>query len=170
MSLLKKMSRKTAKEKQNKPVSTRLTDSEFEAFSKLCDDTGYSVSEALRLLIQQEIEGVDHQYNTKSLQKYSEINEVSTTRETLSPIVKTPIQPSIKSTTTVNEDKKKIPSGRFSTTEWKVDNFLPCPICNTWTSAPNFARHAKEHDMTTQEIFTKHKEKADQMVKEREAN
>jgi hypothetical protein len=174
MSLLKKMSRKTTKEKQNKPVSTRLTDSEFDAFTKLCDDTGYSISEALRLLIQQEIKGVDDQSDTKSLQKYSKSIESSTNniesstiKDESSPVVKTPNQPSVQPSTTVNKHKKKPSSGRFSTTKWKIDNFLPCPICNTWVSASNFSRHAKEHNSTTEEVFTKHKDKADQMAKEK---
>jgi hypothetical protein len=70
-----------------------------------------------------------------------------------------------------NVNKKPVRSGaaRFTTGDWNVDNFLPCPVCNTWINAPNFARHAKRHEMTSREIFEKHKEKADKMVQEKQS-
>lgn len=56
---------------------------------------------------------------------------------------------------------------QFVTSPWKIKGQLPCPLCNTWLRASNFARHAKNtHEgETTESMFTKFKLEADAMVK-----
>lgn len=167
MGHLKKLSRKREQEPKTQPVSTRLTDHEFQEFSRLCEETGYSISEALRILVQQEIKTDDDQMYTKSMQinTYSkQINTESKPENTYSISTSTiESRPSTK----VNRTIRTATAHRFTTTDWNVDGYLPCPVCGGWVSSSNFSRHANGHDMTTQEIFTKHKAKADEMVKQR---
>lgn len=77
--------------------------------------------------------------------------------------------PEEKTKNTSPKKPRKISSGgRFLTTEWKVNDQLPCPLCNEWLSASNFKRHAETtHNLTTEEVFTQYKEQADQMVAEK---
>lgn len=157
MGLLKKLSRKSDKEVKNKAVSTRVTEKEFEAFSDLCDSTGFTMSEALRLLILQEINELDLQVKTKDIQTFTESKPSSSQSKQLSSNDKQKLL-------TVNNRKQISNSNRFTTKKWVVNDRLPCPICNAWLSASNFSRHAKEHNMTSQAIFTEHGDKADQMV------
>ncbi|WP_404315505.1 hypothetical protein [Bacillus lumedeiriae] len=62
-------------------------------------------------------------------------------------------------------------TNRFEVKRWLVNGELPCPECNQWVSASNFARHAKQHDTTTQKIFTdeRYMEKINEMIQERTA-
>lgn len=164
MSILKKMSKKREDEPKNHPVSTRLTDTEFQLFYKLCEETGYSISEAMRVLIQQELKPYDDEPYTPVLKTNTESKQENTTSIQNHTLSHTPSTPVVKRSATVN---KRVRPNRFVTTDWMVEDKLPCPLCNGWVSASNFSRHAKQHDMTTQEIFEKHKDKADEMVKQR---
>ena len=167
MGYLKKISKKREKQPKNSPVSTRLTESEFKQFSKLCEETGYSVAEALRLLVLLELNNNDDDMNTKSIQTYSNSNQDELKRTQVEAI-RTQTAP--KEVQTVNKPKRtgvQVSSTRFTTNPWKVKEELPCPICGTWITASNFSRHAKKfHEMTTQEVFTIHKDKATQMAAE----
>jgi hypothetical protein len=154
MSLLRKKSKKVEKDPRIQSISTRLTKQEYDEFLKLCEDTGYSVSEGLRLLIQQEIKTKDDEVYTKRLQTSTERLQMNTERLQMNTQRK-------QTFTNVNI------GSRFTTNEWKIGNELPCPICEQWMSAANFSRHAKSHELTTKEIFTKHAEKATQLYKER---
>ena len=176
MGYLRKLSRKREQEPKTQPVSTRLTDHEFQEFSKLCSETGYSISEAMRILIQQEIKTSDDQLytnriheNTESKQINTENKLVNTYSSSTSTIVSKPSTIVSKPSTTVNGTIRTGTAQRFTTTEWNVDDYLPCPICEGWVSSSNFSRHAKGHGVTTQEIFTKHKAKADEMVRIRKS-
>lgn len=167
MGYLKKMSKKSEKESRNQPIATRLTESEHTAFVKLCEETGYSVAEALRLLVQQEIKGEDDDMFTKRIQSFAERKQIETESKPIESI-RTQL-PS--KTNTVVDNRKRIATatGRFTTNEWKVNDELPCTICDSWVSASNFSRHLKKThgNVTTQEFFTKHVVRANEMVKER---
>lgn len=154
MSVLKKLSRKKEDEPKVQPVSTRLTEKEYNRFADLCEKTGYSISEAVRLLIQKEIESDDDERIHRNTERIQDADERI-------PKEATPSASVIKRYTPVNHS---IRSGRFTTTEWLVEDKLPCPLCLSWVSASNFSRHAKQHGMTTKEIFTIYKDKADAMV------
>ncbi|MGE7219656.1 hypothetical protein ACQKJC_24780 [Priestia koreensis] len=151
MSYLRQLSSSSNDKAKTEPVTTRLTKGEFEAFTTLCNETGFSVAEALRLLIQKELSDTSdtvYKNDDKMLQNVYEIDDK-------------PQQNVYKRIRTGNS------SSRFTTNKWKMNNELPCPICESWISAANFSRHAKQHEMTTAEIFTIHKEKADEMLHER---
>jgi antitoxin component of RelBE/YafQ-DinJ toxin-antitoxin module len=160
MGYLQKVSKKKENEPKTQPVSTRLTENEFKMFYKLCEDTGYSISEALRVLVKKEINEEEDVLFSSRIQKNTDRIQMSTTVYNPSTNVNIP-------STTVYKKPIRTGAARFTTGEWNVDNFLPCPLCNTWVSAANFSRHAKGHEMTSQEIFEKYKEKADKMVQER---
>ncbi|MGG1483531.1 ribbon-helix-helix domain-containing protein [Peribacillus castrilensis] len=167
MGILTKLSKKKGKEPRNQPISSRLTESEYKAFEELCIETGYSMSEALRLLVQQEIKGNDEDTFTERIQNYSESKQVDAESKPTEPI-RTPI-PYKPSTNVVNRKRVATTTGRWTANEWKVNDELPCTICDSWVSASNFSRHLKKlHDnVSTQEFFTKYADRANEMVKER---
>jgi len=165
MSILKRITN-TAKETKSATVTSRLTPTEYRKFEDICKTTGYSVAEAIRLLVLNEINPeykaprpavpapkpvtstverkVDETVNTERIQKESHVH--------------TPVYDYIPTTS----------HAKFTTEKWKVDGFLPCPICNEWASASNFSRHAKTtHGTTTREIFAKWEDKANRMVEAR---
>ena len=115
---------------------------------------------ALRILVQQEIKTDDDQMYTKSMQINTESKPENTYSISTSTIESKP-------STKVNRTIRTGTSYCFTTTDWNVDGYLPCPVCGGWVSSSNFSRHANGHDMTTQEIFTKHKVKVYEMVKQR---
>jgi antitoxin component of RelBE/YafQ-DinJ toxin-antitoxin module len=169
MGYLRELSRKREQEPKTQPVSTRLTDHEFQEFSKLCSETGYSISEALRILIQQEIKTSDDQLYTNRIHENTESKQINTESKLVNTYSSSTSTIVSKPSTTVNRTIRTGTAQRFTTTEWNVDDYLPCPICGGWVSSSNFSRHAKGHGVTTQEIFTKHKAKADEMVRIRKS-
>lgn len=154
--------KRDGKSNKNVVITSRLTSKEYEKFKEVCDATGYSIAEAVRLLV------------------VSELNPKQRPAPTYaSPAVTRPVEPvSTRGVETEAIQKVYTPATRpvstggfakFTTERWKVNEFLPCPICNEWHSATNFSRHAKKvHSLSTKDIFTAHKDEADAMVKERE--
>jgi hypothetical protein len=181
MSLLKNKQR-GKKDTLNCPVSTRLSKSEYEKFEQLCENTGYKMSEALRMLIVNELNtsGKQNVYDTKRLQYVNDtFVDKSIQNDTNG---KQSVNESIQNENKSIQDddgkvivgdqvfeKKKTTSGRkgrFSLNRWKVDNRVPCPICEEWVSAANFSRHAKDiHKSNTKAIFDNLEEKADELVR-----
>ncbi len=160
MSILKKYSKQNENNSRSQPISSRLSEEEYKAFYDLCEQTGYSISEAVRLLIQEELSSIDARINTESIHTNTDSKQQSTLRIHSSSNVNN-------SSTNVNKGIRRGAIGnRFTTNPWNVDNRLPCGACGGWISKANFSRHAKnDHGMTTQEIFTKFKDQADEMVK-----
>lgn len=106
----------------------------------------FIISEAVCLLVEREIEGFKDSSNTDEY-----IND-----DKKKDIV-------VKTNTNVykeNIDTVKDNANRFTTKQWKVNNELPCPICSVWINAKNFARHARQHELTTYDIFTSEKYKS----------
>lgn len=154
MGYLKKNKKMYSSENRDKTVATRLSAREFEDFLSLCEETGYSVAEAMRGLILNELR--DDVFRKKH--EETNVNIMYTNEDE-------------------EETERNIPRAvrnpktKFSTTKWNVDGRLPCPICEEWSSASNFARHAKvTHEMTTKELFQTYGEKADEMLEEETMN
>jgi antitoxin component of RelBE/YafQ-DinJ toxin-antitoxin module len=161
MSYLKQFARNKRTKGKTEILTARLPADLYKNFKSYCDELGLSISEAVNLLIDKEISGL----NTKRIQKESFENtreEVASTSEVIPYAELKPLES--------KPNTKRVQTGRFITNEWNVDGDLPCPICETWFSKSNFSRHAKGHEMSTEEIFTTHKEKADRMVKERKGH
>lgn len=135
-------------------LTARLPVSKITAFKQLCDDLGLKVSEAIGLL-------VDDQLKQNRIQKEIEVNKEDTN-------VYQPVSKKETSCIQTNTDS------RFTLAKWKVDKSIPCPICKEWTSYSNYARHtdSKHNGMTPQDVYTNEEyvKIADQMVKEQKEN
>lgn len=156
MNILKNYARTTNKE-PTEVTSVRIPKSMYKEFKNHCERYGLSITEAINILIKNELGGslkeVNYEDEPKKIQE-------QLPQKSSSPSVKLPTSP------TRSQPRKQ--SGRFLTTEYQVDGDLPCPICGEWKSSTNFARHVKtNHKKTTQEIFTENHEKAISMVKAR---
>lgn len=156
MNILKNYARTTHKE-PTEVTSVRIPKSLHKSFKKHCENYGLGIAEAINILIRNELGDAYKQHlHEDELDKLQEKQP----KKSSSPQKVTPKSPP-RSQTNRNP-------GRFLTTQYRVEDELPCPICGEWKSHTNFARHVKSnHGKTTQEIFTEYHEKAISMVKAR---
>lgn len=101
---------------------------------------GLSMSKAIYLLVERQVTA--NQKTAKDPSAY--VNEYIKEEDVFAANTK----PVIKHTV-----KMKINTKRFTAKQWEVDKELPCPTYNTWISAKNISRHAKQHNTTIQAIF-----------------
>lgn len=148
MGYLEQFARNTRRKEKSEVLTARLPQSLYSEFKQYCDELGLSISEAVCLLVEREMDSVD-----------GAPSEIATTKEYI--LNDDVVVVNTKANTSVVSDvvrKKRNVSrtntNRFTTKQWVIKGELPCPICNQWASASNFARHAKQHDSTTQDIFT----------------
>lgn len=135
--------------------NTRLSEDHAVQFEKLCRECNFTPSEAIRLLIVEELKRVRDEGEMMSREMRTYGDEEATE--------------SIQKKAYVSRPKRISTVGRFNTKPWQVDGYTACPVCQTWYSSKNFSRHAKEHGMTTQEIFQDEERRkiADEMVLEK---
>ncbi|WP_050183973.1 hypothetical protein [Domibacillus robiginosus] len=158
MSYLEQFARNKRRKEPSTVLTARLPDSLYENFKEHCDELGLSMSEAIYLLVEREIT-VNQKTGKESaayISKHIQSGEEAATNT----------RPVIKDTIKMQTNTK-----RFTVKQWEVDRELPCPICNSWSNAGNFSRHAKKHYTNTQAIFTNQEyiKKADEMVRQRKA-
>ena len=165
MGYLEQFARGHRGKERTEVLTARLPASLYKSFKDYCDDLGLSISEAVYLLVDREIQGIE-----------SAESEIPATIE-----YKMNDDVVGKNTNVVDEEKrvvkknsirKRTNTSRFTMTQWRVDGELPCPICKEWRNASNFSRHVKEqHSMTTEQIFTNEefKEKVNTMVEKRKS-
>lgn len=153
MGRLDKYARQSKRKESSKVLPIRLPESIYTQFRQRCEELGLSMSEAGYLLIKEEIN--DGIYTTYT-------KEVAATTEPIHP----PIQKEHHSTT----QKAYLPSTRWTSTPYEIDNELPCPLCHQWYSKANFSRHAKHHQLTTREILESHEDIVEQMIQSRRNN
>lgn len=163
MGYLERFARGPRGKERTEVLTARLPGSLYKAFKEYCDDLGLSISEAVYLLVDREMKGIE-----------SAKGEIATTIEykTNDDVVDTNINVVDEKENIVKKNtiRKKTNTSRFTMTKWRIDGELPCPICGEWRNASNFSRHVKEqHNMTTEQIFTneEYKEKVNAMVEER---
>lgn len=157
MGKLDKYARQSKRKEPSKVLPIRLPESIYTQFQQRCEELGLSMSEAGYLLIKEEME--DALYNTYA-------NEVAANIEPL----QIPIQKVDSSTTKVVTRKPFVPSTRWTSTPYEVENELPCPLCDQWYSKANFSRHAKQHHFTTREMLESYEEIVHQMIQSRKSN
>lgn len=169
-------SNKHVKEKRKDAIVTgRIPADIHEKFLEICEASGFTVSEAVRALVINEVSPKRNTTPQSSRPRVEPPKQSAYTPPVPSRVESTPVssQPetAVKPTPAPAMPEKKfnpvtnIPMGRFNTNRWKHNNMLPCPICVEWVSASNFSRHAKvTHDLTTKEIFTQYADKADGMI------
>lgn len=167
---LEQFARNKRSKEKSEVLTARLPHSLYNDFKTYCDELGLSISEAVCLLVEREVSSVKPLENTA-------MNEISTTLErnvnTSSNTDNSEVV--VKPNTKVNTVKKTSTtkpttneSKRFTTNPWKVNDKLPCPICEKWYAATNFSRHAKDHGTTTEQLLTdeQYKDKVNSMVAE----
>ncbi|MCI2255599.1 hypothetical protein L2D08_14595 [Domibacillus sp. PGB-M46] len=158
MSYLEQFARNKRRKESSTVLTARLPDSLYDDFKERCDELGLSISEAIYLLVEREITA--DQKAAKEAASY--ISEHIQKGEEAATNTKPVIEHTV---------KMKLNTKQFTVKQWKVDKELPCPVCNSWSNATNFSRHAKKHNTTTQAIFTNEEyiKKANNMVQQRKA-
>jgi hypothetical protein len=167
MGYLHQFARNKRSKEKTEVLTARLPKSLYAEFKGYCDELGLSISEAVSLL-------VDREVNTGNARNESavsvEVAESYTTDD--EPIHKVIVAnpPSIKKVASQSKptaNRSKTNTSRFTTNQWKVNAMLPCPICDEWFNNKNFARHVKSHDFdSTQSLLTEvtYQQKLDLMV------
>ena len=176
MSIIKKYSRKVDNEPKLHPITTRVTNEEYTSFDNLCKENGYTLSEGLRLLVKQELNSLDQDV-AESTETYSAPRRApQAARRRTATKVNTPHSIPVKvvaSKAPTDPDgpkviEKKQGRKRFVSIPWRIEDDLPCPLCDLWISASNYARHARSfHESTTETLLTTFEAKANQMVEDR---
>ena len=163
MGYLERFARGHRGKERTEVLTARLPASLYKSFKNYCDDLGLSISEAVYLLIDREMKGIESANSEISTTiEYKKDDDVVDTN--------TKVVDEERIVVKKNTIRKRLNTSRFTTTQWRVDGELPCPICKEWRNASNFSRHVKEqHNMTTEQIFTNEefKEKVNTMVEER---
>lgn len=156
MDILKNYARATNKE-PTEVTSVRIPKSLHKSFKKHCENYGLGIAEAINILIRNEL--------GDSYKQHLHEDELNKLQDKLPQKSSSLVKKIAKSSP---RSQSRNSTGRFTTTEYRVVDELPCPICGEWKSHTNFARHVKgTHGKTTQEIFTENHEKAISMVKVR---
>ncbi|WP_046176241.1 ribbon-helix-helix protein, CopG family [Domibacillus indicus] len=141
MSYLEKFARNKRRKEPSTVLTARLPESLYEQFKEHCDELGLSISEAIYLLVQREI--TENMKFTEGSPEYNDEymkNNHAVVKNT-DPIIK-------------HTGRGTVNTKRFTVKQWEVEGELPCPICGSWVGSSNFARHARQHNATTKEIFT----------------
>ena len=160
MGYLEQFARNRRSKEKTEVLTARLPQSLYGDFKVYCDELGLSISEAVCLLVEHEIKGIESEVNTK--------NDINNDKEKHIVVVE-----NTNTNTNVVEVKQKTSgtntSKRFTVKHWVVDGELPCPKCNQWVKQSNFARHAKHHGSNTVEFFTDEESLkiVNEMIKER---
>lgn len=144
-----------------KQYNTKLPDDLADDLEQVCRDLNMTPPEFIRFLIYEEVQELKKGKIPEDTGRYQKVLEDTSKYLSVSSTIKTPER--------IQKPRRSAPGGRFTTKEWQVGGKTACPVCETWQSSSNFARHAQSaHNMTPQEIFSKeeNREKARKMVAE----
>lgn len=150
---LREHARRQRKKEETDILAARLPVSKIRKFKAFCKELGIPVSEAIHLMIDEQLalsNTENNEYITQSYEKsYTSDNES-----------KTSYNEGINSVNNLDVKKvhtrKRSNRNRFVADPWKVDGKIPCAICKQWYSFTNFSRHAQtKHGLSTEEILTK---------------
>jgi hypothetical protein len=175
MGHLEQFARNRRGKEKTEVLTARLPESLYRAFKTHCDELRLSISEAVCLLVEHEMKGVevtnDYIDNDSKQDEYKSNHDVVEMYTELNTEVTTDV---IETNTSVVEKEQMVSrtnTKRFTTKHFVLDGKLPCPICNQWVNHSNFARHAKHHGSNTQAIFTNEEnlKQINNMIEERKA-
>ncbi|TKI98158.1 hypothetical protein FC699_05345 [Bacillus wiedmannii] len=158
MGYLEQFARNRRRKEKSEVLTARLPHSLYAGFKTHCDDLGLSISEAVCLLVEREMTGLDNTFD-----------EVATTKEYINNTDSSEDEVKTNTNAVKKNTRKNNPNTtRFTVKQWEVNDKLPCPICGEWKASGNFSRHAKTHGITTEQIFTeeRYREKIELMVAE----
>lgn len=152
MGRLKKYARKPTGTR-SKPLTTKLSDEEYQDFLRYIKSLGLTSSEAIRFLILEELYNEEQPHDNQMFTNVGPRYEKNTPSDASEKPQKTKVNP--------REDSVYLK-------KFKVNGKLPCPICGTWSSASHFRqRHAFRHEgMSSAEFLNKYEDAALQMVKQ----
>lgn len=147
--VLERYARRTEAGKRDKVIRTRIPTDLYDRFKAHCDRLGLTISEAVFLLIRDEVDRPGPESRWKD---YTEVAVSRTIDHT--------------ETTPRPRPRRSSSGGRFTTIPFVVNGRLPCPICQTWPERQkNISRHMREvHNSTTEEVYKAHMEEVKRMV------
>ena len=171
MGYLERFARGPRGKERTEVLTARLPASLYRNFKAYCDELGLSISEAVYLLVDREMKGIESVEREISTTIEHGLNDDVVVMNTK--LVEGEVNVVKKNTKVLNGNtvRKQINTSRFTTTDWQVDGELPCPVCGEWKNASNFSRHVtKQHNMTTEQALTneEYKEKVNAMVEKRQ--
>lgn len=165
--------RRPAAESLTRLFATKLPESLADEFEAYCKELNITPSEALRLLVYEEMESVKRTKNNLSYPALTEDTERQLAATLESPPV-TPREPKPRPKPAKRSGWGG--SGRLTTVQWEIEKELPCPVCEQWGKSVNFARdHVRGHGLPFKDKteFLHHpdyKPIVEQMYKERIGN
>jgi antitoxin component of RelBE/YafQ-DinJ toxin-antitoxin module len=179
MSLMKQYARNKRNKENTIVLTARLPESLYNSFQKYCEEYGFSLSEAVNLLIDNEVSSIetDIEPNTKDVKEndvkmkvntdeYSE----NTNKDETNTLGENNEIKANSNTVEKNISKGKTNTNRFTVKPFVVNGELPCPICDKWINHSNFARHAKkQHELSTEEFFNEYKDQIAKMIESKTA-
>lgn len=170
MTYLKQFARNRRAREKTKVLTARLPVSLYDEFQTYCDEIGLSISEAICLLVDKEVSGIqletrDMPIEAKTDGDKSKINtgeyKINTSSGELNTIER---NNAIKA----KRNTGKTTTGRFLTTPFQVNNELPCPLCGKWLNHKNYARHADQHGgKSSEQLLTENPDKVQAMIESR---
>lgn len=146
---------------RSRTITARVDPDTDKRFKEQCDRLGLTVSEAVALLIEREVRGeaegkagepeanrggIHDEHEEKQMYTYSTQKHTPTRRQ--------------------RAGKRSGGGGRFTYAPYVVKGKAPCPICRTWISRGNLARHMDQHDTNTEEAYKAHMETVEKMVEQ----
>ena len=140
---------------RSKPLTTKLSDEEYQDFLRYIKSLGLTSSEAIRFLILEELCNAEQPHDNQMFTNVGPRYDKST-----------PSDASEKPQTLHKKTKVNPRKAAVYLKQFKVNGKLPCPVCRTWTSAAHFKqRHAGKHaGMSSAEFLAKYEKEALQMV------
>jgi hypothetical protein len=187
--MLEKYAKYGALSRKTEQIGTKIEKRYHDDFVKECEKLGLKKGEALRYLVIEFLQSVSRkQKGNENIEKDSrnvsiETNLISIDTEINqndSQLISNDKKSKPKKNTFIQEVRaeeknkgnqmggKNLGKSR-SVKPWTVENQLPCPICDNWSSKSNFKRaHAAVHGYKdSYELLFQHLEKADQMMQKR---
>lgn len=146
MGYLEQFSRNRRRKEKTEVLTARLPKSLYSEFKLHCDELGLSISEAVYLLVEREMKGIESVSDELATSTEYKVNHEAVEANTH-------VDKMNDDVVAVNTRKTKSNPKRFTTKQWKINGQLPCPVCGEWKASENFSRHAKMHGMTTEQIF-----------------
>lgn len=164
MSLMKQYARNKRNKENTIVLTARLPESIYNKFQSYCEEYGFSLSEAVNLLIQNEVKSIenDDKKNDDETKVNTGETKVSTNTGQTNTGQKKP------NTDTGEKNTGQTNTKRFLVKPFTINEQLPCPICNSWSDQKNFSRHAKSHGFEgTKAFYTEYMDKVEEMVNQK---